>query len=142
MGKAKRGRTTPAPRAAIIRLVVATPAQLAAIKLGRELGKMLSPRQFAAMVRKAETAPPKPQAPPPKQRKPRKPGGGRHPKFKPEQQQWLQARYRRELKKDARLANRKIAVDRVQKLVMTEYGIEAGRNTLLDQIIRPVLRQK
>jgi hypothetical protein len=142
MGKPKRGRTTPAQRAAIMRLVVATPAQLAAIKIGRELGKLLSPRQFAEMVRNAKTAAPSPPPPPPPQRKPRKPGGGRKPKFKAQEQRWLQATYSRHLKKDRRLANRKLAVDHVQKLAMTEYGIEVGRNTLLAQIIRPVLRQQ
>jgi hypothetical protein len=137
MGKPKRDGTTPVPRPAIIMRLVATPEKIAFAKLVLKLVGKLGLRQVAAMVRNAETRPPKPPAPTPK---PRQPGGGRHPKFKPEQQQWLRARYWRDLKKDQRLVKQDTAaVPHVKKLAKDKYGIQAGRNTLIVQIIRPVL---
>jgi hypothetical protein len=41
---------------------------------------------------------------------------------------------------DPLLAKHEAAIPHVKELAKTEFGIEAGRNTLLDQIIRPVLR--
>jgi hypothetical protein len=96
---------------------------------GQELGLNL----IAEKLRKFETPPPQ---------RTRKPGAGRKPKFKPEHQAWLQARYKCDLRKNPRLAAKlaDVAVPHVQKLAKDKYGIDAGRNTLLGQIIRPVLR--
>ena len=43
------------------------------------------------------------------------------------------------MKVDPQWAKHDGAVSLVQKLANNEFGIEAGRDTLLDQIIRPVL---
>lgn len=136
MGKPERHSTTPASRPGTLRLS-AGPEQIAFAKIMLKLIRSLGLPQVAKMVRHAKTSAPKPLAPTPK---PRRPGGGRRPKFKLEQQQWLRARYRRDLKKDQRLAKQEAAaVPHVQKLAKDKYGIEAGRNTLLVQIVRPVL---
>jgi hypothetical protein len=66
--------------------------------------------------------------------------GGAPAKFKPEQQQWLQNKYSSDLLAEPRLAKHDAAVPHVKQLAKTQFRIEAGRNTLLQQIIRPVLR--
>jgi hypothetical protein len=81
---------------------------------------------------------PSTQEPTPQQRKPRKRGGGRRPMFTAQQQQWLREKYSSDLKADPLLAKHEAAVAHVQNLANNQYGIEAGRDTLLDQIIRPV----
>ena len=81
----------------------------------------------------------RPQEPTPQQRKQREPGGA-PAKFKPEQQQWLREQYSSDLIANPRLAKHDGAVPHVKGLAKTKYGIDAGRNTLLQQIIRPVLR--
>jgi hypothetical protein len=86
--------------------------------------------------REAETAPPREPTP---QRRKRKPGGGRHPKLKPEQQTWLQQKFSRDLKANPLLKNGKVAVPHGQKLARTKFKIEVGSNTLLGKVIRPVL---
>jgi hypothetical protein len=150
MGKAKRGRTTPAQPAARWRLD-ATPEQLAVLKIAvppeqraamtelqeqmREMSEKLGLRQFTEKLRSAPASPQQPQ-----QRKPRQPGGGRRKKFKPEEQVWLRKRYSRDLKKNPRLAKHDGAVAHVKALAATSYGVVAERDTLLDHIIRPVLR--
>jgi hypothetical protein len=90
-------------------------------------------------LRKPDTEPPQPQEPTP-QRGKRRRGGGRKPLFDEQRKTWLQKKYSRDLKKDQRLAKHDAAVPHVKQLAKDKYGIAAGRNTLLDQIIRPVLR--
>jgi hypothetical protein len=85
-----------------------------------------------------KTTPPAPQ-PTPQQRKPRKQGAGRPPKFEQGQKAWLRQRYYVAVKLDPRLEKHDAAVPYVRGLAKIEYGIDAGRDSLLDQIIRPVL---
>jgi hypothetical protein len=92
-------------------------------------------KEIAERLRKAK---PEPQDPTPR-RKPRKQGGGRKPLFDEQQKTWLQEKYSLDLKTSPRLARHKEALPHVEKLAETEYGILAGPDTLLDQIIRPVL---
>jgi hypothetical protein len=75
----------------------------------------------------------------PTRRETREPAGA-PPKFKPEQQQWLQNKYSNDLMAEPRLAKHDAAVPHVKELAKTNFEIEVGRNTLLQQIIRPVLR--
>ncbi|QHO72311.1 hypothetical protein ACH79_06400 [Bradyrhizobium sp. CCBAU 051011] len=70
----------------------------------------------------------------------RKASGGAPRKFTAQQQQWLQNKYGRGLKAEPRLAKHEGAVEYVRGLAKTKYDIDAGRNTLLEHIIRPVLR--
>ncbi|MGX1050843.1 hypothetical protein AB7M74_001778 [Bradyrhizobium japonicum] len=74
-----------------------------------------------------------------KHKRKRRPGSGRRPKFKSHQQAWLQVQYRLDLNAIPRLAKRDAAVPHVRKLAETEFTIHAGRDTLLEHIIRPVL---
>ena len=62
------------------------------------------------------------------------------PNFEPGQLTWLRQRYHVAVKANPLLKKHDAAVPYVQKLAMTEFGIIAGRNTVLDQIIRLVLR--
>ena len=74
----------------------------------------------------------------------RKPGDvGRPVKFDPEQQRWLQERYRLDVEANPRLAKklRDVAVPHVQQLAKTEYEIIAGRDVVLEDVIRPVLER-
>jgi hypothetical protein len=91
-------------------------------------------------LRKAETASPRSQEPTTPQRKVRKPGGGRPPTFTPEQRDWLREKYSNDLKADPLLKKHDAAVAHIQNLAKTEYDVDVGRKTLLEQIIRPVLR--
>jgi hypothetical protein len=86
-----------------------------------------------------KTTPPASQ-PTPQQRKPRKHGAGRPPKFEQGQLAWLRQRYYVAVKADPLLAKHEAAIPHVQNLAKIEYGIDAGRNTLLKYVIRPVLR--
>jgi hypothetical protein len=78
------------------------------------------------------------QEPTPRQRKPRKQGGGRRPKFEQGQLAWLRQRYHVAVKADPLLAKQEAAIPHVKQLAKLEFGIEAGKNTLLKHIIRPV----
>jgi hypothetical protein len=66
--------------------------------------------------------------------------GGAPAKFKREQKQWLQNKYSSDLAAEPRLAKHDAAVPHVKELAKTEFEIDVGPNTLLQQIIRPVLR--
>jgi hypothetical protein len=66
--------------------------------------------------------------------------GGAPFKFTPEQQRWLQNHYRLDLFALPTLKKQDAAVPHVMEMAKAKYGIEASRNTLLDHIIRPVLR--
>jgi hypothetical protein len=101
--------------------------------IGERLGLNLIAERF-----KGVGAPPSPQEPTPHRRK-RERGGGRKPKFTAQQQKWLQKQYRRDLKVDPRLKKHDGAVAHVKDLARNKYDIVAERDTLLDQIIRPVL---
>jgi hypothetical protein len=101
---------------------------------GPDLDKLLGAAPVAD-----DSPPPVPVKPSPKKKRQRKKGGGRRHTFTPEQQTSLQERYREDLKADPLLAKRDAAVAHVKGLAKTAFGIDAGRNTLLAQIIRPVL---
>jgi hypothetical protein len=94
----------------------------------RLLGERLQPRKPA-------TEPPPPTPQPGKRRR----GGGRKPLFDEKRKTWLQKKYSRDLKKDPRLAKHDAAVPHVIQLAKDKYGIAAGRNTVLEQVIRPML---
>jgi hypothetical protein len=138
MGKKATIDLTPEQRAVMAERarLLKSPRMAAEKERVRLFGEKFGLNKIAEKLRKFETL----QEPPPQRT--RKPGAGRKPKFKPEQQAWLQARYKRDLRKNPRLAAKlaDVAVPHVQKLAKDKYGIDAGRNTLLGQIIRPVLR--
>jgi hypothetical protein len=71
--------------------------------------------------------------------KPRKPGGGRRPIFEQGQLAWLRQRYHVAVKADPLLKKHAAGISHVKDLAKTEYGLEAGEDTVVDQIIRPVL---
>lgn len=134
---------TPEQRAIIAERerLLRSPRKQAQAESLRQLGKKLGLTQFAEDLKKLrEAGTPTPQEPTPPEQKPRKQGGGRKPKLDAKQQKLLQKQYSRDLKKDPLLAKHDAAVPHVQKLAKTKYKIDVGRNTLLDQIIRPVLR--
>ena len=68
----------------------------------------------------------------------RKAAAGAPPKFTADQQQWLRGKYSSDLAADPLLAKNEAAVLHVKELARVKFGIEAGHNTLLKQIIRPV----
>jgi hypothetical protein len=70
------------------------------------------------------------------------PAAGAPPKFTADQQQWLREKYSSDLVTTPRLAKHDGAVAHVKDLAKTQFRIEAGRNTLLKQVIRPVLAAK
>ena len=92
-------------------------------------------RQIGEKLRKVEGTAKAARATP----KTRKQGGGHKPKFTAKQHQWLQKRYSRDMKAKTRLAKHDGTVTHVKDLAKTKFKIDAERDTLLDQIIRPVL---
>jgi hypothetical protein len=74
------------------------------------------------------------------QRKETRERRGAPPKFTPEEQLWLREKYGSDLKADRLLAKHAVAVLHVKQLAKIKFEIEAGTNTLLDHIIRPVLQ--
>jgi transposase len=81
------------------------------------------------------------QSTPARRREARKNAGGRPPKIAPHQQQQLQEKYHSDMAAEPRLAKHDAAVLHVKALAKSEFGIEVGTNTLLEQIIRPALQK-
>jgi hypothetical protein len=75
----------------------------------------------------------------PKNRKPRKQGGGRKRKFEEGQLAWLRQRYYVAVKADPLLEKHDAAILHMQKLAKTEFEIEVEHYMVRNQIIRPVL---
>jgi hypothetical protein len=136
MGMKANYHPTPEQRAAMARMQERLRNSPLQTEEERERLRLIGER---LQLRKPDTEPPQPPEPTP-QRGKRQRGGGRKPLFDEKRKTWLQKKYSRDLRRDQRLAKHDAAVPHVQKLAKDKYGIVAGRNTLLDQIIRPVLR--